>query len=92
MSFTPQFANVVIPTDTLQVVKLSAGGELMQVLENAVQFGQPVLLEGVGEELPPALEPLLLRQVRTGAGLRTNCRVERRGAVNIHKDEGSVRG
>ena len=51
-------------TRHLQVSKLSSGGELMRLLENTVQFGQPVLLEGVGEDLPPALEPLLLRQVR----------------------------
>jgi hypothetical protein len=33
----------------LQVIKLSSGGEHLRVLENAIQFGQPVLLEGVGE-------------------------------------------
>eukprot|EP00201_Polytomella_parva_P020499 CAMPEP_0175042260 /NCGR_PEP_ID=MMETSP0052_2-20121109/2450_1 /TAXON_ID=51329 ORGANISM="Polytomella parva, Strain SAG 63-3" /NCGR_SAMPLE_ID=MMETSP0052_2 /ASSEMBLY_ACC=CAM_ASM_000194 /LENGTH=3805 /DNA_ID=CAMNT_0016305023 /DNA_START=33 /DNA_END=11446 /DNA_ORIENTATION=+ len=46
----------------LRVVKLS-DGEYLRVLENAVQFGLPVLLEGVGEELDPSLEPLLLKQV-----------------------------
>lgn len=34
----------------------------MRVLENAIAFGVPVLLEGVGEELDPSLEPLLLKQ------------------------------
>ena len=43
----------------------------MRTLENAVQFGQPVLLENVGEELDPALEPLLLKQIFKNGGV--NC-------------------
>lgn len=35
------------------------------------QFGQPVLLENVGEELDPSLEPLLLKQIFKQGG--TNC-------------------
>ncbi|KAK3287738.1 hypothetical protein CYMTET_4767 [Cymbomonas tetramitiformis] len=35
---------------------------LTRVLENALQFGQPVLIEGVGQELDTLLEPILLRQ------------------------------
>lgn len=31
--------------------------------KNKIQFGQPVLLENVGEELDPSLEPLLLKQI-----------------------------
>jgi dynein heavy chain len=46
-----------------QVIKLTEGGEYMRTLENAIQFGLPVLLENVGEELDPSLEPLLLKQV-----------------------------
>jgi len=46
----------------LNVIKLSEGGEYMRTLENAIQFGLPVLLENVGEELDPSLEPLLLKQ------------------------------
>ncbi|KAF6263196.1 dynein heavy chain 8 [Scenedesmus sp. NREL 46B-D3] len=53
----------------LQVIKPSEGGEFMRVLENAVQFGSPVLLEGVGAELDPALEPLLLKQVFKSGGV-----------------------
>ena len=34
---------------SLQVIKLSEGGEYMRTLENAIQFGLPVLLENVGE-------------------------------------------
>lgn len=34
-----------------------------RVLENAIQFGLPVLLENVGEEIEPMLEPILLKQI-----------------------------
>ncbi|CAL8264232.1 unnamed protein product [Arctogadus glacialis] len=34
----------------------------MRVLENSIQFGTPVLLENVGEELDAVLEPLLMKQ------------------------------
>ena len=44
----------------LVVVKLT-DGDFIRKLENAIQFGNPVLLENVGEELDPTLEPLLLK-------------------------------
>ena len=43
--------------------------DYMRTLENAINFGQPVLLENVGEELDPTLEPLLLKQVFKSGGL-----------------------
>lgn len=46
----------------LDVIKLS-DKDFLRSLENAVRFGKPCLLENVGTELDPALEPILLRQV-----------------------------
>jgi len=50
----------------LKTIKLS-DEDLMRTLENAVQFGQPVLIEDVGEELDPSLEPLLMKVCTTAA-------------------------
>ncbi|XP_052747260.1 dynein axonemal heavy chain 7 [Bicyclus anynana] len=55
--------------NNLGVVRMSQA-DLGRVLENAVQFGQPVLLENVLEELDPMLEPLLQQQTfRQGGAL-----------------------
>lgn len=48
--------------DQLKVIKLS-DGDYLRTLENALQFGAPVLLENINENLDPALEPLLLKQI-----------------------------
>ncbi|XP_069555861.1 dynein axonemal heavy chain 3 [Brachyistius frenatus] len=45
----------------LAVIKLS-DGNYVRILENCIQFGTPVLLENVGEDLDPVLEPVLLKQ------------------------------
>ncbi|XP_041823134.1 dynein heavy chain 3, axonemal [Melanotaenia boesemani] len=45
----------------LAVIKQS-DGNYVRILENCIQFGTPVLLEQVGEELDPVLEPVLLKQ------------------------------
>ncbi|GAA6221830.1 dynein heavy chain 1, axonemal-like [Lates japonicus] len=45
----------------LEVMKLS-DRDFLRSLENAIRFGKPCLLENVGEELDPALEPVLLQQ------------------------------
>ena len=55
--------------NNLRVVKLSEDGSHMPELENAIQFGTPVLLENVGEELDPSLEPLLLKQTFKSGGV-----------------------
>ncbi|XP_052128874.1 dynein axonemal heavy chain 1-like [Frankliniella occidentalis] len=44
----------------LTVLKLS-DGHLMRSLETAIRYGFPTLLECVGEELDPALDPVLAR-------------------------------
>ena len=55
----------------LDVMKLS-DRDFLRSLENAIRFGKPCLLENVGEELDPALEPVLLRQVQRPTPLPEN--------------------
>ncbi|KAG8459256.1 hypothetical protein KFE25_014101 [Diacronema lutheri] len=52
----------------MHVIKLTQATYL-RTLENAIQFGKPVLLENVGEELDPALEPLLVKQTFKQGGV-----------------------
>ena len=52
----------------LAVIKLS-DPTYARTLENCIQFGTPVLLENVGEELDPLLEPLLLKQTFKQGGV-----------------------
>ena len=47
--------------NNLHCIKLT-DADFVRTLENCIQFGTPVLLENVGEELDPILEPLLLKQ------------------------------
>lgn len=47
--------------DNLSIIKLSQN-DYPRIMENAIQFGQPVLLENVGEEIDAMLEPVLLKQ------------------------------
>ncbi|RTG86185.1 dynein heavy chain, axonemal [Schistosoma bovis] len=44
----------------LQIIKLT-DTHYLRTLENAIQFGMPVLMENIGEELDPILEPILQR-------------------------------
>jgi len=53
----------------LDVFKMS-DGNLLRNLELGVQFGKWVLIENLGEELDPALEPILLKQVDKSGQLR----------------------
>ena len=48
-------------SNNLHVIKLT-DSDFVRTLENCIQFGNPVLLEDIGEDLDPILEPLLLKQ------------------------------
>ena len=52
----------------VKVIKLT-DLNYMRTVESAVQFGSPVLLENVGEEIDPTLEPLLLKQTFKQGGV-----------------------
>ncbi|XP_077462234.1 dynein axonemal heavy chain 12-like [Stigmatopora argus] len=52
----------------LNIIKLS-DDDYMRTVENCVQFGIPLLLENVGEELDPSLEPILLKQTFKQGGV-----------------------
>ncbi|XP_077865268.1 dynein axonemal heavy chain 12 [Saccoglossus kowalevskii] len=54
--------------NSLSVIKLT-DSDYMRTLENCIQFGNPLLLENVGEELDPSLEPLLLKQTFKQGGM-----------------------
>uniref|UniRef100_A0A672V2K0 Dynein axonemal heavy chain 7 n=1 Tax=Strigops habroptila TaxID=2489341 RepID=A0A672V2K0_STRHB len=53
--------------NNLHIIKLS-DSQFVTTLENCIQFGSPVLLENIGEELDPILEPLLLKQTFKQSG------------------------
>ncbi|XP_072168572.1 dynein axonemal heavy chain 3-like [Diadema setosum] len=52
----------------LSIIKLS-DPNYVRTLENSIQFGKPVLLENVGEELDPLLESILLKQTFKVSGV-----------------------
>ncbi|KAG8227082.1 hypothetical protein J437_LFUL007419 [Ladona fulva] len=54
-------------SNNLSVIRLS-DSDYIRVLESSIQFGRPVLLENIGEELDAVLEPLLQRQTFKQAG------------------------
>jgi dynein heavy chain len=56
------------PEKQLDVCKLSASN-LMRNIEMGVQFGKWILLENIGTEIDPSLEPILLQQkIKQGKG------------------------
>ncbi|XP_047126546.1 dynein axonemal heavy chain 6 isoform X3 [Hydra vulgaris] len=51
----------------LKIIKLT-DNNFLRTLENCIRIGMPVLLEEVGENLDPALEPVLLKQTFVSGG------------------------
>merc|ERR1719163_1084296 len=51
-------------------VKVVKGNDttILRTLENAIRLGSPVILEDVGEELDPSLEPVLQKQIYKQGG------------------------
>uniref|UniRef100_A0A7S3HTS3 Dynein heavy chain n=1 Tax=Spumella elongata TaxID=89044 RepID=A0A7S3HTS3_9STRA len=56
--------------NSLKVVKQNQGN-FVRTIENAIQFGNPVLLENVPESLDPILESILLKQIVISGGVAT---------------------
>ncbi|KAI9206289.1 dynein heavy chain and region D6 of dynein motor-domain-containing protein [Polychytrium aggregatum] len=55
-------------SNRLAVIKLS-DSDYVRTLENSIQFGTPVLLENIGEEIDSVLEPLLTKQIFKQSGV-----------------------
>ena len=48
--------------NNIQVIKLTYA-KFLQVVENSIRIGNPVLLENIDETLDPSLEPLLQKNL-----------------------------
>lgn len=59
------------PVFPFQHVSCRYQANFVRTIENAIQFGSPILLENVPESLDPVLEPVLLKQVVTVGGVST---------------------
>lgn len=53
--------------NTLEIIKLSDPA-FLRTLENCVRICMPILLEDLGEQIDPALEPILLKQTFMSGG------------------------
>ena len=55
-------------TQNLKIIDLQQP-DFLRTLENSLQFGSPVLLQNVGEELDPSLGPILNKSlIKKGKG------------------------
>jgi dynein heavy chain len=53
--------------NNVQVIKLS-NPKFLQIIENSIRMGMPVLLENIEETLDPSLEPLLIKNLVKNGG------------------------
>lgn len=51
----------------LEIVKIT-DKNYMAVMEQSIEFGKPVLIENIGEELDPALDPILSKNIYRAGG------------------------
>eukprot|EP01119_Soliformovum_irregulare_P016871 TRINITY_DN4946_c0_g1_i1.p1 TRINITY_DN4946_c0_g1~~TRINITY_DN4946_c0_g1_i1.p1 ORF type:complete len:2093 (-),score=654.99 TRINITY_DN4946_c0_g1_i1:1564-7461(-) len=68
----------------LKVITLNQP-DFMRTLENAIHFGTPVLLQDIGEELDPALDPILNKSI-IKVGNRTLLKLEEGKEVEYNSD------
>ena len=78
-----KWIQAVEKNNNLQVLKQS-DTEFLRNLESSIQFGQPTLLENVGESLDPILEPLLTKQTFKQGG--SVCLKLGDSTLEYHKD------
>ena len=53
--------------NNIQVIELS-NPKFLQIIENSIRMGMPVLLENIEETLDPSLEPLLIKNLVKNGG------------------------
>ena len=56
--------------NNIQVIKLS-NPKFLQIVENSIRMGMPVLLENIEEKLDPSLEPLLTKNIVASGSLNS---------------------
>lgn len=72
MSFfhsSENFATTIFRPPRKIVVAKFSDGDYLRKLESSIQFGNPFLIENVGEETDPAVEPVLLKQTFKKGGM-----------------------
>lgn len=76
----------------LQIIKLS-DTNYTRTLENAIQFGTPVLLENIAEELDPILQPILLKSTFKQQGVEVSPKksINLKNGIIEHGHEGGSR-
>lgn len=53
----------------LQVIKLT-DSNYVRVVENAITYGHPVILENIGQEIDAVLEPVLVKNIFKQQGIQ----------------------